>query len=98
MIVLAIHMKDIGISVENIAIIYAILPFTALVSSPAIGFLADKLGSFTRVLMLTLVGDAVFYGLLLAVPHFNKVTQTRFEVLVARVLTYHLELNYQQNS
>ena len=40
--------QDIGISVENIAIIYAILPFTSLVSSPLVGFLADRLGSYTK--------------------------------------------------
>ena len=61
-------MKDIGITVENIAIIYAILPFTSLVSSPIVGFLADKLGSYTKVLILTLLGDGLFYSLLLAVP------------------------------
>ena len=65
---LTIHMKDIGISIEHIALIYAILPFNSLVSSPLVGFLADKLGNYTRVLIVTLLGDAVFYSLLLAVP------------------------------
>ena len=70
---LTIHMKDIGISVEHIAIIYAILPFVNLISSPLVGFLADRLGSYTRVLILSLLGDALFFTLLLAIPHVTVI-------------------------
>ena len=65
---LTVHMKDIGISIENIAFIYAALPFTSLISGPLVGFLADHLGSYTKVLLLTLAGDAIFFSLLLTVP------------------------------
>ena len=37
-------MKDIGIKVEHIALMYAILPFTIFLAPPLVGFLADKLG------------------------------------------------------
>lgn len=65
---LTIHMKDIGISIDHIALIYAILPFTIFVAPPAVGFLADKLGSFTRVLFLTLLGTGIFHTALLFIP------------------------------
>ena len=41
--------QDIGISVEHIAVMYAVLPFTVFLAPPLIGFLADKLGSYTKV-------------------------------------------------
>ena len=40
---LTIHMKDIGISVEHIALMYAVLPFTIFLAPPLVGFMADKL-------------------------------------------------------
>ena len=39
-------MKDIGISVEHIALMYAVLPFTIFFAPPLVGFMADKLVSF----------------------------------------------------
>ena len=38
--------------------------------------MADKLGSFTRVIIMALVGDAVFFSLLLAVPPLNWVSES----------------------
>jgi len=73
---LTVHMKDIGITIEDIALIYLILPFANLVSNPLTGFMADKLGSFTRVIIMALVGDAVFFSLLLAVPPLNWVSES----------------------
>jgi hypothetical protein len=35
--------------VEHIAVMYAVLPFTVFLAPPFIGFLADKLGSYTKV-------------------------------------------------
>jgi hypothetical protein len=35
--------------VEHIALMYAVLPFTIFLAPPLIGFLADKLGSYTKV-------------------------------------------------
>ena len=65
---LTIHMKDIGLSINDIALIYAVLPFTIFIAPPAIGYLADKLGSFTRVLFLTLLGTGIFHTALLFIP------------------------------
>lgn len=40
------------------------------------GFMADKLGSFTRVIVMALLGDAVFFTLLLAVPPLKWVSES----------------------
>ena len=96
---LTIHMKDIGIKVEHIALMYAILPFTiffgknnSVINSklsswkknqitfffvsapPFVGYMADKLGSYTRVLVLTLLGSGVFHTVLLFLPSVSEVT------------------------
>ena len=46
---LTIHMKDIGISVEHIALMYAVLPFTIFLAPPLVGFMADKLVRFCNL-------------------------------------------------
>jgi len=66
---LTIHMKDIGISDLDVALIYTILPFCVFIAPPLVGFFADKLGNYTRVLMVNVVLTGVFHTLLLAVPH-----------------------------
>ena len=42
---LTIHMKDIGISDLDVALIYTVLPFCVFIAPPFVGFLADKLGN-----------------------------------------------------
>ena len=49
---LTIHMKDIGISDIDVAMIYSILPFCVFTGPPIVGFVADKLGNYTRVNMI----------------------------------------------
>jgi len=65
---LTIHMKDIGINDVDIALMYAILPFCVFIAPPVVGFFADKLGNYIRVLMMSIIGCAIFHTLLLAVP------------------------------
>merc|ERR1719384_814979 len=65
---LTIHMKDIGINDVDIALMYAILPFCVFIAPPVVGFFADKLGNYIRVLLMSIVGCAFFHSLLLAVP------------------------------
>jgi len=69
---LTIHMKDIGINDVDIALMYAILPFCVFIAPPLVGFFADKLGNYVRVLLLSIVGCAVFHTLLLAVPTMTR--------------------------
>lgn len=70
---LTIHMEDIGIKVEHIALMYAVLPFTIFMAPPLVGYMADKLGSYTRVLILTLFGSGVFHTVLLFLPTVSEV-------------------------
>lgn len=70
---LTIHMKDIGISDIDIALIYSILPFCVFIAPPIVGFFGDKLGNYTRVLQLNILICGVFHTLLLFVPH-NSIT------------------------
>jgi MFS family permease len=65
---LTIHMKDIGINDVDIALMYAILPFCVFIAPPIVGFFADKLGNYTRALLMSIIGCAIFHTLLLAVP------------------------------
>ena len=41
---LTIHMKDIGISDIDVALIYTVLPFLVFIGPPFVGYAADKLG------------------------------------------------------
>ena len=77
---LTIHMKDIGISIDHIALIYAILPFTIFVAPPFVGYLADKMGSFTRVLLVMFLGTGVFHSVLLFVPTSVTISRPPTEV------------------
>jgi len=65
---LTIHMKDIGISDLDIALIYTILPFCVFIAPPIVGFFGDKMGNFKRVLQLSVLMTGLFHTLLLAVP------------------------------
>src|SRR5699024_2355370 len=38
-----------GITIEEIAIIYTVLPFVAVIGSPIAGFIADKIGNYKPV-------------------------------------------------
>jgi len=66
---LTIHMKDIGINDMDVALIYSVLPFCVFIAPPIVGFFADKLGNYTRVLMVNIIMVGVFHTLLLFVPH-----------------------------
>ena len=70
---LTLHMVDIGITYEHISYIYAVLPFAIFLAIPFVGFLADKIGSFTRVLYLTLLGSGVFHTVLVFLPLVTEV-------------------------
>ncbi|CAG0887735.1 unnamed protein product [Darwinula stevensoni] len=83
---LTIHMKQLGMSYEQIAIIYAVLPFTSFLGPPitgeegrtsrvrrvVTGLIADKFGNYKPVLLLCLVTNAVFHSLLVALPAYKR--------------------------
>ena len=70
---LTIHAKDLGISDMDLALIYSILPFTVFVGPPVVGFIADKIGNYTRVNMIFIVVMGVFHTSLLFVPTTTSV-------------------------
>ena len=49
---MTIHMKSLGISVEETAIIYGVFPLFSILAPYTMGFVADKLGNF-KVLKIT---------------------------------------------
>ncbi|XP_015601775.1 uncharacterized protein LOC107270873 [Cephus cinctus] len=65
---LTIHMRELGINVEETAIMSAVTPFVAIVMPPLAGLLADRIGNFKILLSLfsSLGGGAAL--LLLLVP------------------------------
>ena len=46
---LTIHMKDIGISDIDVALIYTVLPFLVFIGPPFVGYAADKLGNNNQI-------------------------------------------------
>lgn len=65
---LTIHMQSIGLTVEEIAIIYLALPFTTFLSPPITGFLVDKFGKYKPVVIMSLLLNALFHHSLLFIP------------------------------
>ncbi|XP_076032426.1 major facilitator superfamily domain-containing protein 6-like [Oratosquilla oratoria] len=65
---LTLHMQSLGITVEEIAIIYAVLPVSSLLGPPIAGLLADRFGRYSLVLMVNMVLTAIFHTMLLYVP------------------------------
>ena len=56
---MTIHMKSLGITVEEIGIIYGVVPFFAILAPSAMGMIADKLGNF-KVINIYL--SVIFYS------------------------------------
>jgi len=66
---LVIHMRSLGLSVEEVAVVNGVIPVADVVGPPMAGFLADKIGNF-RVFMsvLTAVSGGASLLLLLIPP------------------------------
>ncbi|XP_067141782.1 major facilitator superfamily domain-containing protein 6-like [Centruroides vittatus] len=65
---MTIHMKDLGISVEETSYIYTFLPFTQIMGSPLAGAVADKLGQYKPVLIISLLLTSAFSTAIMFVP------------------------------
>ncbi|CAB3378367.1 Hypothetical predicted protein [Cloeon dipterum] len=65
---LTIHMQSVGLTVEEISIIYLALPFTTFLSPPLTGFLVDKFGQYKPVVVLAFILNAAFHHSLLLIP------------------------------
>lgn len=72
---LTIHMRELGINVEETAIMSAVTPVVAIVLPPLAGMLADKIGNFRLLLALSSALGGASALLLLAVP-VGRITVT----------------------
>ncbi|XP_014292875.1 major facilitator superfamily domain-containing protein 6 [Halyomorpha halys] len=68
---LTIHMQSIGLTVEEIAIVYLALPLTTFLSPPITGFLVDKLGHYKSVVVISLVLNGLFHHALVLIPQME---------------------------
>ncbi|XP_014238903.1 major facilitator superfamily domain-containing protein 6-like [Trichogramma pretiosum] len=65
---LTLHMRELGISVEETAIMSAITPFVAIIMPPVAGLVADRIGNFKLLLSLFSAFGGAASLLLLLVP------------------------------
>ncbi|KAJ9586879.1 hypothetical protein L9F63_019523 [Diploptera punctata] len=68
---LTIHMQSIGLTVDEISMVYLALPLTTFLSPPITGYLIDKLGQYKPVVILSLTLSAVFHHSLLLIPQME---------------------------
>jgi hypothetical protein len=61
---LNLHMKSLGLSIQEVAIINAVIPVLFIFTPPLAGFLAEKVGNF-RILLSILTALGGFFALLL---------------------------------
>jgi hypothetical protein len=61
---LNLHMKSLGLSIQEVAIINAVIPILFIFTPPLAGFLAEKIGNF-RILLSVLTALGGFFALLL---------------------------------
>lgn len=89
-----VHLKALGISIQQTAIIFAIQPIIALFVAPMIGIMADKIGNFKFLFCFFLAFSAITSNCLLTVPeviyttdyghmyfNFSCLQQTRYRNL-----------------
>ncbi|XP_056647706.1 uncharacterized protein LOC130452445 [Diorhabda sublineata] len=65
---LTIHMQSIGLSMEQIGIIYLCLPFTTFIAPPATGYLVDKFGKYKQIVIGCFILTALLHHSLLFMP------------------------------
>ncbi|RZF43442.1 hypothetical protein LSTR_LSTR001703 [Laodelphax striatellus] len=68
---LTIHMQSIGLTVEEIAVVYLALPLTTFLSPPVTGFLVDKFGHYKSVVIFSLVLNLIFHHSLTLIPQME---------------------------
>lgn len=66
---LTIHMQSIGLTIEEIAIIYLALPLTTFIAPHLTGFLVDKFGKYKPIIITSFVLNAAIHHSLLLIPH-----------------------------
>ncbi|XP_064113349.1 uncharacterized protein LOC135219996 isoform X1 [Macrobrachium nipponense] len=69
---LVLHMQQLGITVEEIATMYAVLPLASLIGPPITGLVADKFGRYGFMFNINIILTGLFHTLLLHVPPVPK--------------------------
>lgn len=64
-------MQSVGLTIEEIGMIYLALPFTTFLAPPITGFLVDKFGQYKPVVIISFLLNAVFHHSLLLIPHME---------------------------
>ncbi|KAI9554090.1 hypothetical protein GHT06_019362 [Daphnia sinensis] len=64
---LTLQMQQVGLNIQEIAIIYSVLPFVTCIMPPLAGMLADKFNRYKLVLILSVSLAVLFHTLLLHV-------------------------------
>ncbi|KAG5899979.1 hypothetical protein JTB14_034548 [Gonioctena quinquepunctata] len=65
---LTIHMQSIGITMEQVALIYLALPLTTFISQPVTGYLVDKFGKYKPLVIGLFLLTAVLHHALIFFP------------------------------
>lgn len=65
-------MQSVGLTIEEIGMIYLALPFTTFLAPPVTGFLVDKFGQYKPVVIISFLFNAVFHHSLLFIPHMEQ--------------------------
>ncbi|XP_046673330.1 uncharacterized protein LOC124362674 isoform X2 [Homalodisca vitripennis] len=68
---LTIHMQSIGLTVEEIGVVYLALPLTTFLSPPVTGFLVDKFGHYKPVVLFSLILNLLFHHSLMLIPQME---------------------------
>lgn len=68
-------MKSLGISLTEIGIQFAVTPLVCILATPLIGILADKMGNFKKILILSLILCAILANFILLVPKIKIITE-----------------------
>jgi len=65
---LVIHMRSLGLSVEEVALVNGVIPLADIIGPPLAGFVADKIGNFRVFMSLMTVVSGASSLLLLLIP------------------------------
>lgn len=68
---LTIHMQSVGLTIEEIGMIYLALPFTTFLAPPVTGFLVDKFGQYKPVVIISFLFNAILHHSLQMIPHME---------------------------
>ena len=72
---LNLHMKSLGISVQEVSVINAVIPILFIFTPPLAGFMAERIGNFRILLSVLTAMGGLFALLLLTIPPARDVTK-----------------------